>query len=87
MNDPAQSDLCHIVFRATVKEDRIDEFLKITNNNLNETRRLESGNLRTELMRDKEKRNVFYINDIYMNKAAMEYHMTTPHFLALGAFM
>jgi len=38
-------------------------------------------------MRDKEKRNVFYINDIYMNKAAMEYHMTTPHFLALGAFM
>ena len=86
MSDKPQSDLYHVVFRGTVKEDKIDEFLKVIHNDIVETRK-EPGCLRTELMRDRDQRNKFYINDIYMNKAAFDYHMTTPHFAQLGAFM
>jgi len=51
-----------------------------------ETRK-EPGCLRTEFMRDRESKNTFYINDIYFNKAGLDFHMTTPHFLRVKAFM
>jgi quinol monooxygenase YgiN len=50
----------------TIKEDKVEEFLKHMNNDVNETRK-EPGCVRSELMRSREKKNVFYINDTYMN--------------------
>ena len=66
MNTPATSELVHIVFKATVKEELVEEFLKIIHNDMVETRK-EQGNLRTEFMRDREKKNVFHIYDVYFN--------------------
>jgi quinol monooxygenase YgiN len=53
MNTPAQSDAYHVVFNCTVKPELVDEFMKIVTTDLVETRK-EPGNLRTELMRDRE---------------------------------
>jgi quinol monooxygenase YgiN len=80
MNIPKQSELSPIITKLTVKEDRVDEFYKIVMNDMVETRK-EPGSLRTDFMRDKEKKNVFYINDTFLNEAAIGAHMATPHFL------
>lgn len=34
-----------------------------------------------EVLRDQEKSNVFYLIEVYTDKAAFDYHLTTPHFL------
>jgi len=38
-------------------------------------------------MRDKEQKNKFYVNDVYLSKAAWDAHCATPEFAKLGGFM
>ena len=86
MNEPAQSDLFHVRFTCTVKESEMEEFYKTIQNGINETRK-EPGCLRAELARDRDDKCTLYVNEIYLNKAAFDYHFTTPHFAQLGELM
>ena len=86
MDYPKQSNLQHLVFNPKIKEEAVEEFIKLVNENQVATRK-EPGVLRAEFMRDKEIKNKFYVNDVYRNQAAWDHHAATPEFALLGAFM
>jgi quinol monooxygenase YgiN len=86
MNYPKQSELQHLVFSCVCKEENVQEFIDLVNKNQVATR-AEQGTLRCDFMRDKEQKNKFYINDIYLNEEAWATHQATPEFGVLGAFM
>jgi len=56
MDYPKQSNLQHLVFNPKIKEEAVEEFIKLVNENQVATRK-EVGVLRAEFSRDKEVKN------------------------------
>lgn len=86
MDYPKQSELQHLVVSMVCKEECVQELIDLINANQVATR-AEVGTLRCDFMRDKEQKNKFYVNDIYLNEQAWATHQATPEFIKLGAYM
>ena len=67
-----------IVVHLEVEEARLEEFVKIINFDVQESRK-EEGCIRFDVVREQGSTTKFGLFEVYKNKAGMEHHMTTPH--------
>ncbi|WP_396601658.1 MULTISPECIES: putative quinol monooxygenase [Flavobacteriaceae] len=68
-----------IVVQASVKETKIEEFLKLAKTMVNESIS-ESGCLTYKLSKDAYKKNEFFFYEKYENEKAVEKHNSSEHF-------
>jgi quinol monooxygenase YgiN len=70
--------------KVTVKPDEIERFLKHIDADVRGTRN-EPGCVRFDVLRDDSKPNVFYLYEVYRDRAAYAAHNEAPHFKAFFA--
>lgn len=70
-----------LVVNVEIKEDRLDEFLKIIEIDAIGSRTQENGGcLRFDVLRSKESINKFTFYEAYVDESAVIFHKNTPHF-------
>lgn len=70
-----------LVVTVEIKEDRIDEFLKVIEADAIGSRTKENGGcLRFDVLRSKESATKFIFYEMYVDEAAVVFHKATPHF-------
>ena len=74
-----------LIVSIEVKEDRLDEFIKVITKDA-EGSRLEEGCYRFDVNRDPENPCKFTLYEAYKNAVAVEFHKETPHFKAFIDF-
>ncbi len=62
-----------------VKPEFVDEFIKVTRENHDNTRR-EPGNVRWDFSQSEEDRTHFFIYEVYRTKEDFPRHQQTPHY-------
>lgn len=70
-----------------IKPKHCDEYVKATFSDAYGSIKNEPGCFQFEVFKDQEKSNVFYLVEVYSDKAAFDKHLTTPHFLAWHAIV
>lgn len=77
-----------MVVSVEVKADRVDEFLKVMENDARRSRdkSIEPGNLRMDVLRVREDRNKFVFYEAYTDTAAVDHHKTTSHYKTWSEF-
>ena len=68
-----------IMVRLEVKPDRVNDFLELATFNATQSRK-EPGNLRFDLVRSNTTSNRFALYEVYLDDAAVQAHMATPHY-------
>jgi (4S)-4-hydroxy-5-phosphonooxypentane-2,3-dione isomerase len=80
---PAQALFCPamqmIMVRLEVKPERVNDFLELATYNATHSRK-EPGNLRFDLVRSNTTPNRFALYEVYLDDAAVQAHMATPHY-------
>merc|ERR1712157_518591 len=74
-----------VVVEAEIKEDRMDEFLKMVENNAVNSRK-EEGNIRFDVLKVKDTTNKFMFYEVYKDKDAVAFHKTQDHYKAWADF-
>lgn len=70
-----------LVVSVEIKEDRIDDFLKVIEEDAIGSRERENGGcLRFDVLRDKSNPNKFVFYEVYLDEAAASRHKETSHF-------
>jgi autoinducer 2-degrading protein len=78
-----QGEAITVVVKVTIKEDRLEEFLQVMMVDV-EGSRQEPGCLRFDLLRASS--NKFFFYEAYINKDAVDFHKTQPHYKVWEAF-
>lgn len=68
-----------IVVHASVKETKVEDFLKLSKNMINKSLS-ESGCITYKLARDLNTKNEFFFYEKYKNENALEHHNLSEHF-------
>ncbi len=68
-----------VLVHIAVKEDRVDDFIKCTNENVKNSI-MESGILRFELLQNAAETTKFILLEVYKNKEATVLHKETRHY-------
>jgi len=63
-----------------VKPENLDEFLKVTLENHNGTRK-EPGNIRFDVLQSADDPTRFMLYEVFASQEAIEHHRTTPHYI------
>jgi len=74
-----------VVVEAEIKEERMEEFLKMIETNAVNSRK-EEGNLRFDVLKVKDSENKFIFYEVYKDKDAVGFHKTQDHYKAWAAF-
>lgn len=69
-----------IAVTVTIKPDRIDEFLKVMEEDAVSSRTKEPGCLRFDVLRDRNIPNQFVFYEVYVDSDAITFHKNQPHF-------
>jgi (4S)-4-hydroxy-5-phosphonooxypentane-2,3-dione isomerase len=76
-----------LIVQVDIVEDRINEFLQVMERDAIDSRTLENGGcLRFDVIKVSGSSNKFCFYESYTNQAALDFHITTPHFQAWNAF-
>ncbi|OEU13401.1 hypothetical protein FRACYDRAFT_165023, partial [Fragilariopsis cylindrus CCMP1102] len=67
------------IVEAEIKEERMDDFLEMIENNAKKSRE-ESGCIRFDVLRDQSKATKFWFYEVYENTDAVDHHKTTSHY-------
>lgn len=67
-----------------IKPEHVDRYIEATLANGRATRQ-ESGNLRFDLLRNADDHCTFHLYEVYVDRAAHQAHLTSPHFAAWKA--
>ena len=68
-----------IIVEATIVPERVDEFLKVIEEDAKGSR-LEEGCLQFDVLRSQNDSNIFYFYEVYSSQEAVEFHKKQPHF-------
>mmetsp|Transcript_1452 Transcript_1452/g.2264 ORF Transcript_1452/g.2264 Transcript_1452/m.2264 type:complete len:144 (-) Transcript_1452:105-536(-) len=74
-----------VIVEAEIKEDRMDEFMTMIENNAKKSRQ-EPGCIRFDVLRDQGNPNKFWFYEVYENKAAVDFHKTQAHYQGWADF-
>lgn len=74
-----------VVVEAEIQEDRMDEFLKMIENNAVNSR-LEEGCVRFDVLKVKDSDTKYMFYEVYADKEAVAFHKTQDHYKSWGAF-
>lgn len=74
-----------VIVEAEIKEDRIEDFLKMIENNAAKSRE-ESGCIRFDVLQDQSKENKFWFYEVYESTDAVAHHKTTSHYQSWADF-
>ncbi|CAJ1442741.1 unnamed protein product [Effrenium voratum] len=79
---------CAILVTVEIKPDRLDDFLKVMEEDAKGSRdkSVDPGCLRFDLLRDRENPHKFLFYEAYANDDAVSHHKTTPHYKAWAEF-
>jgi autoinducer 2-degrading protein len=69
-----------LMVRLTVKQDRIDDFIKASIADGTGSVLHEPGCRRFDIIQDETNPRLFAFTEVYNDEAAFKHHMTTPHF-------
>lgn len=75
-----------VLVRMDVKPECLDEFLKATLGNHTGSVS-EDGNIRFDVLRNKDAENVYYLYEIWRDEAALARHKESPHYKAWAKAM
>ena len=64
-----------------IKPEHVERYIEATLTNAHETNK-EPGNIRFDLLRDPSNPCVFQLYEVYVDRAAQQYHLASEHFLA-----
>eukprot|EP00545_Synedropsis_sp_CCMP1620_P014894 CAMPEP_0119011134 /NCGR_PEP_ID=MMETSP1176-20130426/5476_1 /TAXON_ID=265551 /ORGANISM="Synedropsis recta cf, Strain CCMP1620" /LENGTH=135 /DNA_ID=CAMNT_0006963911 /DNA_START=46 /DNA_END=453 /DNA_ORIENTATION=- len=68
-----------VVVNAEIQPDRMDEFIKLIEENAINTRK-EPGCMRFDVLRSQDNPNQFFFYELYENAAAVDHHKEQPHY-------
>ncbi|KAI2507123.1 antibiotic biosynthesis monooxygenase [Fragilaria crotonensis] len=68
-----------VIVQAEIQAERIDEFVKLIEENAVNTRK-EPGCLRFDVLRSQDNPNQFWFYEVYENAAAVDFHKQQPHY-------
>ncbi|KAG7346917.1 autoinducer-2 modifying protein LsrG [Nitzschia inconspicua] len=74
-----------VIVEAEIKEDRMDEFMTMIENNANKSRQ-EPGCIRFDVLQDQSQKNKFWFYEVYENAAAVDFHKTQAHYQGWADF-
>jgi len=74
-----------VIVEAEIKEDRMDEFLKMIENNAIKSRE-EPGCIRFDVLRDQSQSNKFWFYEVYESADAVGVHKTQAHYQSWADF-
>jgi len=73
------------IFQAEIKEEKIEEFLKLIKINAEKTRE-EPKCLRFDVLRSQSNPNKFFFYELYEDVSAIDYHKTQDHYKSWAEF-
>mmetsp|Transcript_4328 Transcript_4328/g.5971 ORF Transcript_4328/g.5971 Transcript_4328/m.5971 type:complete len:174 (-) Transcript_4328:510-1031(-) len=76
-----KSDFVSLVVHVEIKEDRLEEFLKVIEADAVGSRTKENGGcLRFDVLQDSESKTKFTFYEVYKDNSAVEFHKSTDHY-------
>lgn len=74
-----------VIVEAEIKEDRLEEFMGMIENNALKSR-AEPGCIRFDVLRDQSQANKFWFYEVYESPDAVDFHKTQAHYQSWADF-
>ena len=84
-NSLYQGNLINMIIQIQVEKAHLPEFHEIIKHDAIESRK-EYGCLRFDVIADRSDETKFWLYEVYVDQAAQDYHVTTPHYKEWSEF-